>query len=203
MSKALTKKQQAVLEYIAGYVDRFGYPPSIREIGREFGIKSLRGVTVHLDAIERKGFIRRESTSRSIQILKRPRPDTDRFVRIPVLGTIAAGQPLLAVENVEGEMEVPRIMLGGTKGAFLLSVRGDSMVDAHIMDGDMVLIRPQQTAENGDLVAALLGDEATVKRLRLAGNEVELLPANKAYRPISLGKSDRLIGKVVGLLRTY
>ena len=201
----LTQRQQSVFDFIVGYIDRHGYPPSIREIGAAFGISSLRGVTVHLDALEKKGFIRRERTSRSIQILRQhASPDGSAFLRVPILGTIAAGTPLLAVENIEGEMSVPRAMLGGTEGGFLLRVRGDSMTGAHIMDGALVVIRPQQTAENGDLVAALLGDEATVKRFRIEGEEASLLPANPAYQPIPLRSTDvRLIGRVVGLLRTY
>ncbi|MCX6376743.1 MAG: transcriptional repressor LexA [Armatimonadetes bacterium] len=201
----LTQRQQSVFDFVIGYIDRHGYPPSIREIGAAFGIKSLRGVTVHLDALEKKGFIRRESTSRSIQILRQhASPDGSAFLRVPILGTIAAGTPLLAVENIEGEMSVPRAMLGGTEGGFLLRVRGDSMTGAHIMDGDLVVIRPQQTAENGDLVAALLGEEATVKRFRSEGGRASLVPANPAYQPIPLkGRDARLIGKVVGLMRVY
>ena len=204
MGKEPTERQRSVLDFIIRYIGRQGYPPAIREIGAEFGIRSLRGVTVHLGALERKGFIRRESTSRSIQVLKTPAFGSDAFVNLPLLGAIAAGEPLLAVENVEAEVPVPRAMLGAMKGAFLLRVRGDSMVGAHILDGDLVVIRPQQTAENGDLVAALLGDEATVKRFRNDGNEPALMPANDAYRPIPLRGADvRLIGKVIGLLRSY
>lgn len=205
MSKGLTQRQRAVYDFLIGYVGKNQYPPSIREIGAAFGIKSLRGVTVHLDALEKKKFIQRESTSRSIRILQpQDAGKAGQFVSLPILGTIAAGTPLLAVENIEGEMQIPAAMLGGTTNAFLLHVRGDSMVDAHIMDGDKVIIRPQQTAENGDLVAALLGDEATVKRFRVDGEESVLLPANPAYQPIALRHADvRLIGKVIGLLRSY
>ena len=205
MSKGLTQKQSLVLDFLARYVEDHHYPPSIREIGAAFGFKSLRGATVHLDALEKKGFIQRERTSRSIRILRshgvgKPGP----FVSLPILGTIAAGTPLLAVENIEGEMLVPRPMLGGTRNAFLLRVKGDSMIDAHIMEGDLVIIRPQQTAQNGDLVAALLGDEATVKRFRVDGDNAVLLPANPAYEPIPLRHADaRLVGKVIGLLRSY
>lgn len=205
MKDKLTKRQQSVLRYIEDYLAKHGYPPSIREIGLALGIKSLRGVTVHLDALERKGYIRRESTSRSIQVLKTLRTsETGAFALLPIVGTIAAGRPLLAVENIEGEISVPRTMLGATKGAFALRVKGDSMIDAHILDKDLVVIRPQPTAENGDLVAALLGDEATVKHLRIKGEEAVLMPANSAYQPISLQNTDvRLIGKVIGLLRSY
>jgi len=203
MTKRITARQQQILDFLIGYIERHGYPPSIREIGGAFGIKSLRGVTVHLDALGKKGVIRRESTSRSIHVLG-ARGSAGDLVPLPILGAIAAGTPLLAVENVEGEMPVPRAMIGGTQDAFLLRVRGDSMVDAHIVEGDLVVIRPQQSAENGDLVAALLGEEATVKRFRLEGGRAALIPANPAYQPIPLrGRDVRLIGKVVGLLRVY
>ena len=203
MARQLTGRQEAILAFITRYVEQHGYPPAIREIGPAFGIKSLRGVTIHLDALERKGYIRRESTSRSIQVLM-PDESRDSYVRLPILGAIAAGLPLLAQENIEGEMAVPRRMIGGAEGAFLLRVKGDSMVDAHILDRDVVVIRPQQTAENGEVVAALLGDEATVKRFRIEGDESSLFPANRAYQPIPLrGRDVRLIGKVIGLLRTY
>jgi len=205
MGKEPTERQQSILDFIIRYTAEQGYPPAIREIGPKFGIRSLRGVTVHLDALERKGFIRRGSTSRSIQVLRSPTAvGGDTFVNLPLLGAIAAGEPLLAVENIEAELPVPRAMLGGVRNAFLLRVRGDSMVGAHILDGDLVVIRPQQTADNGDLVAALLGDEATVKRFRNDGEEPALMPANKAYQPIPLRGADvRLIGKVIGLLRSY
>ena len=203
MKDKLTKRQQSVLRYIENYLAKYGYPPSIREIGTALGIKSLRGVTIHLDALERKGFIHRESTSRSIQVLKPLKTnEPDAFVMLPILGAIAAGRPITAVENVEAEIPVPKVMLGTTRDAFLLRVKGDSMVDAHILDGDMVVIRPQKTAENGDVVAARMGDEATVKRLRIEGENAVLMPANRAYQPIPLHGTDaELIGKVIGLLR--
>ncbi len=205
MSKGLTQKQQLVLDYVVRYTDAQGYPPSIREIASAFGFKSLRGATIHLDALEKKGYIKRESTSRSIKIMRADASgDKSGLVSLPIVGTIAAGTPLLAVENIEGEMRVPKSMLGGTRNAFLLRVRGDSMVDAHITDGDLVIIRPQQSAENGELVAALLGDEATVKRLRVSDGDAALTPANPAYQPIPRKDADaRLIGKVIGLLRSY
>lgn len=204
MSKILTPRQRAVLEFIIRFIDRNGYPPSIREMGAEFGIKSLRGVTVHLDALERKGFIRRDQGSRTIKVVQPHGSQTlSGSVKIPILGTIAAGIPLLAVENMEGEVIVPRAMLGTTEDPFALHVKGDSMVGAHILDGDIVVIRPQQSADDGDLVAALIGEEATVKRLKLQNGLAFLLPANPAYDPIPLqGKDCRLLGKVISLLRT-
>lgn len=205
MRKELTARQRSIFDSIIRYIERNGYPPSIREIGTEFGIKSLRGVTVHLDALERKAFIQRERTSRSIKILKPPVSFRENeLVRLPILGTIAAGEPLLAVENIEGELSVPRAMLGAADEAFLLRVRGDSMVGAHILPGDIVVIKRQQTADSGDLVAALIGDEATVKQLRLESGRAILMPANPAYQPIPMGgRESRLIGKVIALLRNY
>lgn len=205
MRKSLTARQRSVLEFIMGFSRQNGYPPSIREIGAEFGIKSLRGVTVHLDALEKKGFIRRDRLSRGIKVLHQ---NSDRLLRelvsIPILGTIAAGAPLLAVENQEGEIVVPRSILGSADSAFALTIRGDSMIGAHILPGDMVVIRPQQSAEDGDLVAALIGEEATVKRLRLQDGRALLLPANPAYDAIPMPDKDgRLLGRVIGLLRNY
>lgn len=205
MRKALTTRQRYVLEFIINYVSRNGYPPSIREMGAEFEIRSLRGVTVHLDALERKGFIRRDRNSRGIKVLQ-PNADPSRgeLVSVPILGTIAAGIPLLAIENREGEMLIPRSMLGTAESAFGLNVKGDSMMDAHILPGDIVVIRPQQTADDGDLVAALIGEEATVKRLKFQDGRAMLFPANPAYEPIPLqDKDDILIGKVIGLMRSY
>lgn len=205
MSREITARQRSVLEFIARYINQHGYSPSIRDIGEALEIKSLRGVTIHLDALERKGYISRETASRSICILRMPdNPAYDDLYDIPLLGTIAAGLPLLAVENIEGHIKLPGGMLGANGNAFLLRVKGDSMIEAHIMPDDLVLIRPQQTAENGDLVAALLGDEATVKRLRTDNNEIVLMPANKLYKPIKLIDTDiKIIGKVIGLLRSY
>ncbi len=205
MRKTLTIRQRHILEFIIKYVNHNGYPPSIREMGAEFDIKSLRGVTVHLDALEKKGFIRRDRLSRGIKILQ-PSADPSRgeLMAVPILGTIAAGIPLLAVENRDGEVLVPRSMLGSSESAFALKVRGDSMVEAHILPGDVVIIRPQQTADDGDLVAALIGDEATVKRLRLQDGVATLVPANSAYEPIPLRDRDaQLLGKLIGLMRSY
>ncbi|MHB1000538.1 MAG: transcriptional repressor LexA [Armatimonadota bacterium] len=205
MSKNITGRQRSVLEFIAKYTGLHGYSPAIRDIGEAMEIKSLRGVTAHLDALENKGYIHRENKSRSIQILKMPDQEgANSFTDLPVLGTIAAGLPLLAVENIEGYVPVPSAMLGTNTNAYLLRVRGDSMIGAHILPDDTVLIRPQQTAENGDLVAALLDEEATIKRLHIDENEIILMPANDHYNPIKLiGTDIKIIGKVIGLLRSY
>jgi repressor LexA len=138
-------------------------------------------------------------------VLKYPAAiEAEDFQALPILGAIAAGLPLLAVENIEGELAVPKSMLGGADRAFLLRVKGDSMVGAHIMHGDLVVVKPQETAQSGDLVAVLLGDEATVKQFRAEAGGAVLMPANPAYEPIPIRDRDvRLIGKVIGLLRAY
>ncbi len=206
MTRGLTEKQERILEFVVEYVTQHGFPPSIREIGNNFGISSLRGVTVHLDALERKGYIRRASTSRSITVVGRTGrgtsgPDTPC---LPLVGTIAAGTPITASENVEGFVPVPHEIVRNHEGAFVLRVRGDSMVDDHILPRDLVVIRPQETADNNDMVAVMLGDEATVKRIQFANDRVRLIPANKAYQPIEVSRDDiRVIGKVIGLIRSY
>lgn len=206
MTRGLTDKQQRILDFLVEYVNDKGYPPSIREIGIQFNISSLRGVTVHLDALERKGMIKRANTSRSITIIGKtgataPAKSVDM---IPILGTIAAGSPITATQNIEGYLPVPQEIAGGATNVFALQVKGDSMIDAHIMPRDFVVVRQQQTAENGDIVAVLLGDEATVKHIQFTQNGVRLLPANSAYDPIEIRREDsHIIGKVVGLIRNY
>jgi repressor LexA len=207
MTRGLTDKQDRILKFIVEYVNDRGYPPSIREIGNSFGISSLRGVTVHLDALERKGYIKRASTSRSITVIGQTgsTAPSRNVTFVPLLGTIAAGVPILAAENIETHVPVPQEMVRNVQGAFVLEVKGESMIEEHIMPKDWVLIKPQNNADNGDLVAVLLGDEATVKRIKYeAGGRVKLMPANAAFEPIEVNREDsRVIGKVIGLMRSY
>ena len=206
MTRGLTDKQDRILKFIVEYVNDKGYPPSIREIGNAFGISSLRGVTVHLDALERKGQIKRASTSRSITVIGQTgaTAPTRNITMLPVVGTIAAGIPITATENVEGHVPVTLELVHGSPGAFVLEVKGDSMVGDHILPRDLVVIRPQATAENGELVAFLLGDEATVKRIRFEDGRVRLIASNPKYDPIEVDSEDgRVIGKVIGLMRNY
>lgn len=203
MSKGLTARQREVLEALREYAVRKGYPPSIRELGKTLGISSLRGVTIHLDALARKGFIERESTSRSIRLLT-PLEQVGNIMSVPLLGSIAAGLPLLAVENVESYVPIPTGMAANAKELFALRVRGDSMIGDAIRDGDIIIVRSQPSAENGEIVAALIGDEATVKRLDKSSRPARLLPSNPSYEPIVLSGEDvRILGKVMGLVRTY
>lgn len=204
MAKGLTKRQQLILQYILDYVQKEGYPPSIREIGRDFEIGSLRGVTVHLDALERKGYISRSNTPRSIKVVHPSFQANTRVTMLPLLGSIAAGAPIAAQEDVEEMIPVPSEMVRNVENPFLLRIKGDSMTGEGIMPRDLVVIKPQQTANHGDLVAALLGDEATVKRINFATDGVLLMPSNPAYQPIPVDREDsRIIGKVVGLIRDY
>ncbi|MEI6513226.1 MAG: transcriptional repressor LexA [bacterium] len=204
MTRGLTKRQEAILQFILDYIQRIGYPPSIREIGKQFEIGSLRGVTVHLDALQRKGYISRGVTPRSIRVIHPAYQASNNAVMLPLLGTIAAGTPILAQENVEELIPVPQEMVRNIDGAFLLRVRGDSMIGEHIMPRDLVVVKPQDTAVHGDMVAVLIGDEATVKRIQFLDTEVRLMPANPAYEPIIIDREDTcIIGKIVGLMRDY
>jgi repressor LexA len=205
MTRGLTTRQESVLKFILDYLQDNGFPPSIREIGKHFNIDSLRGVTVHLDALARKGYIARGKTPRSIQITHPAYTAKANVKMIPLLGSIAAGTPILADQNVEGLVPVPAEMVRNISGSFLLRVRGDSMTGEGILPRDLVIIKPQETAAHGDLVAVLLGDEATVKRIRFGPNaSVKLMPSNPAYDPISVRQENaKIIGKVVGLMRDY
>lgn len=204
MAKGLTRRQEAILRFVNDYIQREGYPPSIREIGAGFDIGSLRGVTVHLDALEKKGYITRANTPRSIKITHPAYGNASNVAMLPLVGTIAAGIPILADEQIEDLIPVPAEMVRNMEGAFLLRVRGDSMSGEGIMPRDLVVIKPQITASNGELVAVMLGDEATVKRIRYEPKGTFLMPSNPAYSPIEIKREDaQIIGRVVGLIRDY
>lgn len=204
MAKGLTKRQQLILQFVLDYIQREGYPPSIREIGSHFKIGSLRGVTVHLDALARKGYITRANTPRSIKVVHPQFQSAGRTAMLPLLGSIAAGAPIEAQEHVEDLIPVPSEMVRNIEHGFLLRVRGDSMSGEGIMPRDLVVVKPQQTANHGDLVAVLLGDEATVKRINFDKSGVRLMPSNPAYEPINVAQEDaKIIGRIVGLIRDY
>lgn len=204
MAKGLTKRQEMILQFIHDYIQQEGFPPSIREIGKKFEIGSLRGVTVHLDALEKKGYINRANTPRSIKITHPAYQGSNRVSMLPLIGTIAAGIPILATEHVEDLIPVPSEMVRNIENAFLLRVRGDSMSGEGIMPRDLVVIKPQNTAHDGDLVAVLLGDEATVKRIKFDPKGTFLVPSNPAYSEIEVKREDaRIVGRVIGLIRDY
>ncbi len=213
MAKPLTQKQQAILDFIRAERARRGFPPTLREIGEHFGLRSTGSVRDHLRALERKGHIvRRPYLSRGI-VLTRPArgpqsqiPNRKSQIHgplIPLLGEVAAGAPTLAVESYDETLPIDPALFGGGE-LFALRVTGDSMIDAGILDGDYALVHRQATVENGEIVAVLLDDEATVKRLFHARRRVRLQPENETMDPITLTRRDarlRILGKVVGILR--
>ena len=199
----LTPRQKEILEFIREEVERCNYPPAVREICRKLGFSSSSTAHAHLEALQKKGYIRRNPTKpRAIELLgeaKRGMSAGSGCTFAPMVGRITAGLPVLAEENVEGYFPLPPEMTaGGT--AFVLRVEGDSMVNAGIMHGDFVVVRKQETAENGDIVVALLEEEATVKRFFREKNGIRLQPENDAYAPI-VSRQVQVLGKVVGLFR--
>lgn len=202
--RELTDKQRQILDYIVEMVRTRGYPPTIRQIGTRFKISSTNGVRTHLSALERKGYIRRAPWSaRGIELVREmvPEADTGEAVQIPVLGRVAAGRPILAQEHLDGHIYLDR-SLARDRGVFALRVHGDSMIEAGILDGDYVLVRPQPTADSGDIVVAMIGDEATVKQFFREPDAVRLQPANSSMSPIRVQGEVQIIGKVTGLFRT-
>ena len=209
----LTPRQRRILDVIGQALEARGYPPSVREIGERVGLTSSSSVAHQLKALEAKGFLRRDpNRPRALEVLSphaRPREHVvdetgigdqrPEAAYVPVVGRIAAGGPILAEERVEDVFPLPR-QLVGDGALFLLEVRGDSMIDAAICDGDWVVVRQQPDAENGEIVAALLDDEATVKTFSNKGGAVRLLPQNPAYEPID-GTHASILGKVVTVLR--
>ena len=197
MLKKLTKRQQAIFSFIKEFALDKGYPPTIPEIQEEFGIKSPNGVNNHLKALIRKGYIKRDSSrARALDIIGMNRG-------LPILGNVAAGAPILAEENLTGYFKL-QDLYRGSEDVFMLRVKGESMKNAGIFDGDYVIVRMQQTIEPGEIGVAILNDEATVKRIFCDGNIVELVPENDAMKPITVTRADpsfSIGGKVVGVIR--
>ncbi|MCK4907652.1 MAG: transcriptional repressor LexA [Spirochaetes bacterium] len=197
--KEMTKKQKEVYDFIRSKITRQGFPPTVREIGHKFSI-SVKGAYDHLKAIERKGFIRcATSKSRAIEILDKVSVVNDLMIRVPLLGRVAAGLPLLADEFIEEEFLLPRSLLGESD-LFALRVKGDSMIDAGIHDGDLALIRMQSFAYDGDIIVALIEDETTVKKFYHEESHIRLQPANDSYKPIIVNNVE-IVGKVVWVFR--
>ena len=202
--QGLTTRQLQVLEGIHQITRQKGYPPTVREIGQKLGLRSSCTVQRHLEALERKGYIKRDRTkARSVEIVQAPDPTMIPvpMIPVPVVGRVAAGQPILATENIEEVFPLPRDIVKDDQ-CFMLQVKGDSMIEAGIFDGDYVVVRQQPYAENGDIVVGLLEDEATVKYFRRRRNHIYLEPANKKMQPI-LGDQAQIIGKVLMSIRRY
>jgi repressor LexA len=202
----LTGRQQEIWDFLVDYVDRHGYPPTVREIGEQVGLASPSTVHAHLANLERAGYLKRDPTKpRALELTGMRRPQGVAMPQgLPLLGEIAAGGPLLADQNVEEYVSLPEQLVGG-HADFLLRVKGDSMIDAGILSGDIVAVRKTETAKNGDIVVALAGDdesadEATVKRYFREDGRIRLQPENEALEPI-YAKHVQILGKVVGVFR--
>jgi len=222
----LTERQRRVLEFINDSIKRRGYPPTLREIGEQMGIRSTNGVNDHLRALEKKGYLERHDLkSRGLRIIDSswngsgpatrlaaaddsaavPSLRKDDLVAVPVLGKVAAGQPILAIEHREDTVHVDRFFLGAQRDVFALRVKGDSMIEAGIFDGDYLFVRKQPVAHSGDIVVAMINDEATVKYFYPESERIVFKPGNSRLTPIEVKKSEfkpvNLLGTVVGVYR--
>jgi repressor LexA len=203
MADDLTRKQQMIFDFLKKEIRQRGYPPTVREICDAVGLNSTSTVHAHMETLEKKGYIRRSPTkNRSTEILEDDfYYNPQEFVNVPIVGSVAAGVPILAQENIESTFPIP-VDYVKNDACFMLRVKGDSMKDEGIFDGDLVLVRQQQTATNGDIVIAMLEDSATVKTFFREGRHIRLQPANKAFAPLIV-KDAEILGKVIGLYRRY
>ena len=203
--RALTPRQQEIYEYIKVQTEEFRRPPTVREIANRFNISSTNGVRSILAALIKKGYINRSPrTSRGIEILHDESPATDSSsVEIPIVGRVAAGEPILAVQNLEGTITIDRDFIARRKDVFALRVKGDSMINAGIFDGDLVFAQQQNTAERGEIIIAKIDDEATVKYFQPQKEWIELHAANPKYQPIKVRpeRDFSIAGRVIGIMR--
>jgi repressor LexA len=197
--KPATERQREILDVIAGFTAEHGYPPSVREIGELVGLSSSSTIHAHLKALERRGLIQRDPTKPRALRSSTHTPMPDALV-VPVLGRVAAGVPIAAQEDVEGEFVLPTQFVPRSSNAFMLRVQGDSMIDAAILNGDLILVRPQRTAENGEVVVAMIDGEATVKRFYREAGRVRLQPENQTMAPIYASDVE-IVGRVEAVVR--
>jgi repressor LexA len=197
----LTKRQKEIFDFIGKYATKYGYPPTVREIGKAVGLHSSSTVHAHLANLEKIGLLRRDPTKpRAIELLVDKAKRVVRPIGLPLVGQVAAGSPILAEENIEDYLEVPDV-IGGEDGDYILRVRGDSMIGAGILENDFVVVRPIDDADDGEIVVAMIEDEATVKSFYKEPDQVRLEPANDAYEPIR-SPDVQLLGRVVGVFRS-
>jgi repressor LexA len=222
MPEVLTRRQRQILDFISASINERGYPPTLREIGEHFGIRSTNGVNDHLKALEKKGHLRREDLkSRAMRPVHMPgngaaskgsepaipisKASEEEVYESPIVGRVAAGQPILAVENIEDTVRVDRFFLGNQQELFGLRIVGESMIEDGILDGDYVFVKKTPSAKAGDIVVAMIDEEATVKRYYPENDKIRFEPANSNMRPIVVKKSDfravDLLGVVVGVYR--
>jgi repressor LexA len=210
MKKEMNDTQRRILDFVNSQVREVGYPPSVREICKALGIKSTSTVHRHLSKLDDNGYIKKDATKpRAIKIINLDEDRSDwpnrmhtvrKLINIPIVGKVTAGQPILAVENITDTFPLSSEYVKGDT-VFMLNVKGDSMIEAGILDGDLILVRKQSDAENGDIVVALIGDEATVKTFYKEKDHVRLQPQNKYMDPIIVKDGVNIIGKVIGLFR--
>jgi repressor LexA len=199
--KELTKRQREIFDFISRYLSRHGYPPTVREIGKAVGLHSSSTVHAHLSKLEALGVLKRDPTKpRAIEVMVERAKRAVRPTGLPLVGQVAAGEPILAEENVEEYLQVPDV-IGGEAGDYILRVRGESMVDAGILEGDFVVVRKAQEAKNGEIVVAMIGDEATVKRFFREKDHIRLQPENTTMKPI-ITQDAQVLGRVIGVFRT-
>jgi len=199
--KELTKRQREIFDFISRYLSQHGYPPTVREIGKAVGLHSSSTVHAHLSKLEGLGVLKRDPTKpRAIEVMVEKAKRAVRPMGLPLVGQVAAGEPIVAEENVEEYLQVPDV-IGGEAGDYILRVRGESMQDAGILEGDFVVVRPGTDAKNGEIVVALIGEEATVKRFFREKDHVRLQPENKTMKPI-ITTDAQLCGRVVGVFRS-
>ena len=202
MMKGPTERQKEVLDFIARYVQAHTYPPTIREVADFFSI-SVKGTHDHLTALKKKGLLKQGSRkSRAMELVK-SESDKEASVDIPVLGTVAAGRPILAEENTDGSMRLPRSFLGSGGKYFALKVRGDSMEDAGIIDGDTAIIEQKEMVQNGEIAVVMLDDAVTLKTFYRESARIRLQPENSKYSPIYCTRDVRILGRLAHILRSY
>ena len=198
--KDLTKRQREIFDFISRYLSSHGYPPTVREIGKAVGLHSSSTVHAHLSKLESLGVLKRDPTKpRAMEVLVSKAKRAVRPSGLPLVGAVAAGTPILAEENIEDHIQVPDA-IGGEDGDYILTVRGESMKDAGILDGDFVVVRQSDEAKNGEIVVAMIDDEATVKRFFREKDHIKLQPENKSMKPIKT-RDARVLGQVVGVFR--
>jgi repressor LexA len=200
--KELTKRQEEVLSFITNYLHIHAYPPTIRELADHFTI-SVKGAQDHLSALKKKGVLKQgDKKSRTIELVKTPDEDSE-FREIPVVGTVAAGLPILAIENRDGFIRFPRSMLKRNHEYFALRVKGDSMIGAGIMEGDLAVIEQQNMVQNGEIAVVMLEEAATLKTFYRESSRIRLQPENPAYKPTYCDQDVRILGRLAHILRTY
>ena len=201
--KEATERQKEVLGFIARYIHAHTYPPTIREVAEFFSI-SVKGAHDHLTALRKKGFLKQgDKKSRTIELVKTGTEEAEEFAEIPILGTVAAGRPILAVENMDGSFKIHRTLLKNNRQYFALIVKGDSMEDAGIMDGDTAVIEQQNVVRNGEIAVVMLDESVTLKTFYRENARVRLQPENSKYSPIFCSRDVRILGRLAHIFRSY